>query len=211
MCMVIMWNILRPSDISFDRCVWLNMVCTSFIPPKRRDYNLPTHKMSLKSGAESPVNFIGKIVIFSQLRILHGSVHFGVLDNPAGVILVGTSSIYKSLSKELPRWNHELSLFGTAQSPIPCNDAALVTPNCSKGWFGNKENLNAHPDSQYRTVLFGATKCIAILWEMETSVPFTRSSTRPTYMAPYTNAIIIHMVLPASKIVFTFAITNTDH
>lgn len=82
-------NISRPLVSGFDTGPVPSLVRTSFIPLKRCHCIRSIHKTSLRSGFESPVQIIGKMMLFIQLGDLHVRAHIDVMDNVAVPLVIG--------------------------------------------------------------------------------------------------------------------------
>lgn len=89
-CVGIMSNMPIPTVGIFGTGAGPNLFHTYFLPIKWSDRILPIHSMSLKSASNNLVNSMGKITLFVRLGDLQIPIHFGVIDNMALPILIGT-------------------------------------------------------------------------------------------------------------------------
>lgn len=90
MGVVVTSNMLRQTASIFDTAAKPNLVCMSFVPAKLRDYIYVIHNTFLKFASKSPVNVLGKVMVFVQLGNLKVYIHIEAVYSLAVLLLIGT-------------------------------------------------------------------------------------------------------------------------
>lgn len=161
--------------------------------------------MSLISACGSPIQVIGKIMLFVQLGTLHVCVQFGVLNNLAVPLLRGTSIIGIFVERDFPM---ERSIVAIQSRPIatisgytpPLHPLPVLQTQSDP-----EISTEDQPEKKSRTTLFQVVRSFAILPNTEPSVSVTTSSCGLIYMALHPNLMRNQMFLPSSKILYALA------
>lgn len=90
MCVVITSNIVKPTVSVWEISAGPNRACMSLLPVKWRTTSCIFHHMSLDSALDSPVLFISKVYASSKAGHPPARVLFGVVDNLAVPLLLGS-------------------------------------------------------------------------------------------------------------------------
>lgn len=96
-----------------------NLIHKFFLPVKWRDGIHAIWNMSLKLSWINPVHIIGQVMLFVQLGDLHVHVQFGVVDNLAVLVLIGTSIIVTFVKGIFP--------MEPLIVPIRCHPVAIIS------------------------------------------------------------------------------------